>query len=142
MNLLLICCLFCIACNIKCTKIWKIVEKIGKQPVYCKCGEKIVKDGKNNWIQNMIGMNRTVNSLQLRLVFFENANTLNWVTKHILENLIRCGYTIMDMHSTDLLHTFTNRKYKRKCLSNTGYCYTMEMKKKDGTHTSKLNRFN
>ena len=137
MNLVLICCLLYIAYNIEGSKISKIVEKVGKQPVYCKCGEKIVKDGKNNWIQNMIGLNITVDDLQLRRVFLEFAKTLNSVTKHTSENLIRCGYTIMDMHSTDLLHTFTNRKYKRKCLSNTGYCYTMEMKRKDGTHSSK-----
>ena len=47
----------------------KIVDKVGKGPVYCKCGEKIVRDGKHNWMQKMIGSNETVGGLELRLVF-------------------------------------------------------------------------
>ena len=83
--------------------------------LFCECGETIIKDGKNQWIQRLMGFNNPVDGKRLR-----------------------CGYSINDMHSTNRENTFENRKYRRKCVSKTGFCYSMEMKRKDGTHTSKI----
>ena len=93
----------------------QVINKVKKKKLFCECGETIIKDGKNQWIQRLMGFNNPVDGKKLR-----------------------CGYTINDMHSTNLVNTFENRKYKRKCVSKTGFCYSMEMKRKDGTHTSKI----
>ena len=92
----------------------QVINKVKDGKLYCECGETIIKDGKNQWIQRLMGSNKPVDGKRLR-----------------------CGYSINDMHSTNLVNTFENRKYKRKCVSKTGFCYSMEMKRKDGTHTSK-----
>ena len=92
----------------------QVINKVKDRKLYCECGETIIKDGKNQWIQRLMGFNKPVDGKRLR-----------------------CGYSINDMHSTKLVNTFENRKFKRKCVSKTGFCYSMEMKRKDGTHTSK-----
>ena len=96
----------------------QVINKI-KNPkprkLFCECGETIVKDGKNQWIQRLMGTDKPMDGKKLR-----------------------CGYTISEMHSTNLVKTAEKRKYKRKCVSKTGFCYSMEMKRKDGTHTSKI----
>ena len=92
----------------------QVVNKVKDRKLFCECGETIVKDGRNQWIQRLMGLDKPVDGKKLR-----------------------CGYTINDMHSTNLVKTLEKRKYKRKCVSKTGYCYSMEMKRKDGTHTSK-----
>ena len=61
--------LLCIACRTEASKRSKVVEKLGKRPVYCKCGEKVIQDGTYNWLQKMIGSNETASGLELRLVF-------------------------------------------------------------------------
>ena len=93
----------------------QFINKIKQKKLFCECGQTIIKDGKKHWIQRLMGLNKTVDGKRLR-----------------------CGYSINDMHSTDLVTVFKNRKYKRKCISQTGFCYSMEMKRKDGTHTSKI----
>ena len=93
----------------------QVINKVKDRKLYCECGETIIKDGKNQWIQRLMGFNKPVDGKRLR-----------------------CGYSINDMHSTKLVNTFENRKFKRKCVSKTGFCYSMEMKRKDGTHTSKI----
>ena len=93
----------------------QFINKIKQKKLFCECGQTIIKDGKNHWIQRLMGVNNTVDGKRLR-----------------------CGYSINDMHSTNLVTVFENRKYKRKCISQTGFCYSMEMKRKDGTHTSKI----
>ena len=93
----------------------QLINKVKDRKLYCECGETIIKDGKNQWIQRLMGFNKPVDGKRLR-----------------------CGYSINDMHSTKLVNTFENRKFKRKCVSKTGFCYSMEMKRKDGTHTSKI----
>jgi len=90
----------------------QVINKVKGRKLLCECGEKIVKDGENQWIQRLMGLNRPVDGKKLR-----------------------CGYSINDMHSTNLVNTLEKRKYKRKCISKTGFCYSMEMKRKDGTHT-------
>ena len=62
--------LLCIACRTYASKRSTTVNKDGKRPVYCKCGEKIVRDGKHDWIQKMVGSNETVGGLEVRLIFF------------------------------------------------------------------------
>ena len=93
----------------------QVINKVKNKKLFCECGETIIKDGKNQWIQRLMGFNNPVDGKRLR-----------------------CGYSINDMHSTNRLNTFENRKYKRKCVSKTGFCYSMEMKRKDRTHTSKI----
>ena len=93
----------------------QFINKIKQKKLFCECGQTIIKDGKNHWIQRLMGVNNTVDGKRLQ-----------------------CGYSINDMHSTNLVTVFENRKYKRKCISQTGFCYSMEMKRKDGTHTSKI----
>ena len=92
-----------------------VVTRVKNRKVFCQCGEMILKDGENQWIQRLMGMDQPVDGVMLQ-----------------------CGYTMIDIHSTDLAKTVEKRKYKRKCVSNTGYCYSMEMKRKDGTHTSEF----
>ena len=92
-----------------------VVTRVKNRKVFCQCGEMILKDGENQWIQRLMGMDQQVDGVMLQ-----------------------CGYTMIDIHSTDLAKTVEKRKYKRKCVSKTGYCYSMEMKRKDGTHTCKL----
>ena len=70
MNLFLINCLL-IFCRAEKSKSSNTVEKLGKESVYCKCGEKIIKDGRHTWIQRLIGSKTTVDGLKFRVVFLE-----------------------------------------------------------------------
>ena len=70
MNLFLISCLL-IFCRAKKSKSTISVDKLGKESVYCKCGEKIIQDGKHNWIQRLVGSKTTIDGLKFRDVFLE-----------------------------------------------------------------------
>ena len=70
MNLFLINCLL-IFCRAEKSKSSNTVEKLGKESIYCKCGEKIIKDGRHTWIQRLIGSKTTVDGLKFRVVFLE-----------------------------------------------------------------------
>ena len=70
MNLFLLSCLL-IFCRAKKSKSSNSINKPGKESVYCKCGEKILKDGKYTWIQRLVGSKTTVDGLKFRAVFLE-----------------------------------------------------------------------
>ena len=84
MNLFLISCLL-IFCRAKNSKSSNSVEKQGKESVYCKCGEKIIKDGRYTWIQRLIGSKTTVDGLKFRVVFLELGEIVTY--KSILKTL-------------------------------------------------------
>ena len=60
-----------IFCTAKKSKSSINAERLGKESVYCKCGEKIIKDGKHTWIQRLVGSQTTVDGLKFRAVFHE-----------------------------------------------------------------------